>query len=273
MIVSITVCPQRSFFSIDFLFSRWTRPSSECTITVTSAPTSSDTFPTLAVVDNSFYLFLLSNDSLSLTSKPFYKTSSALASSSLVRSTIVGFLTPLSRHLPHAPPLSLVPTVASSTESTSAAAPSLPQPSPATTAALSFGHHLPSWLQPTSPAAPLSPTAVHHALPLLPSHLPICRLYFMLLAASPWLPALPACHCYQRRPCCDHCPRFLFLSRDQRCHSLCNLYLPFSIAVATARAPHRLLPSTSSATTASFSAIATVASCVIVPLLPVAQPR
>ncbi|RRT66202.1 hypothetical protein B296_00027396 [Ensete ventricosum] len=51
------------------------RPSSSCTITVALAPTSSDTFPTPSVVDDDFYLFFLSNDSLSLTSKPFYKTS------------------------------------------------------------------------------------------------------------------------------------------------------------------------------------------------------
>ncbi|RRT51314.1 hypothetical protein B296_00033094 [Ensete ventricosum] len=307
--------PRRlSHFSTEASFC--TRPSSSCTIPVASASTSNDTFPTPFIVDDGFYLFLLSNDSLSLTSKPFYKTSSASAFSSPAGSTVVGFLTLLPRHLPRAPPLLSVPAVASSNaaESTckgsklfffavqrqkssslneekkhlpfvkaplprplllvkrrsiflsssagrvaSAASPpcrccnllyqelpflsSLPnppaavdcstrchhpllqqlqpqsQPSPATTVALSFGHHLPSRSQPTSPATSMSPAAVHHALLLLPSHLPICRRYFLLMTASPWLPALAACRCYQRRPCYDRCPCFLFLSRDQRCYS------------------------------------------------------
>ncbi|RWW84275.1 hypothetical protein BHE74_00007127 [Ensete ventricosum] len=107
---SFPVGPRRLFhFSTEASFCM--RPSSSCTITIALAPTSSDTFPTPSVVDDSFYLFLLSNDSLSLTSKPFYKTSSALASSSLAGSTVVGFLTPLLRHLPRTPPLPLVPTV------------------------------------------------------------------------------------------------------------------------------------------------------------------
>ncbi|RRT51894.1 hypothetical protein B296_00020518 [Ensete ventricosum] len=58
--------------------------------------------------------------SLSLTSKSFYKTSSVSASSSPVGSTVVGFLAPLLRHLPRAPPLLLVPIVVSSNVASSA---------------------------------------------------------------------------------------------------------------------------------------------------------
>ncbi|RWW02422.1 hypothetical protein GW17_00034488 [Ensete ventricosum] len=185
---SFPVGPRRLFhFSTEASFCM--RPSSSCTITIALAPTSSDTFPTPSVVDDSFYLFLLSNDSLSLTSKPFYKTSSALASSSLVRSTIVGFLTPLSRHLPHAPPLSLVPTVASSTESTSLAGhnrcPLLRPPSPIMAAA-----HLPSSATVPYRSAPCLAAAAIPS-PHLPPLLHVAG-SVTLATSPPCLPLLPA---------------------------------------------------------------------------------
>ncbi|RWW72872.1 hypothetical protein BHE74_00019298 [Ensete ventricosum] len=145
------------------------------------------------------------------------------------------FLSPLQPPLPRAPlpPLLLLSSLPNPL--LQHPLPSLPTPTIATAVAALVGHNRcrllrppspPSRLQPTSPATLLSLATAYHALPPLPSHLPICCLYFLLLAVSHWLLALAACRCYQRRPCCNHYPRFLFLSRDQRRHSLSQSLSP-----------------------------------------------